>query len=225
MADIEGRNPELNQKGIHLLTEPYSSFFQINRSEREGHSYQIISIQRSSGLVILAPHGGGIEPGTSELAKAIAGDSFSLYCFEGLIAEGSYRLHIPSTNFDEPLCLKLLETAAMTAALHGCEDRAPAVYVGGLHTQLVDLVDTTLKQAGFPSQVDRTGHHSGRDPRNICNRNTIGKGLQLEISHGLRRQFFAGLTRSQRSQTTPAFAHFVEALRGVFLDACRKGLW
>jgi phage replication-related protein YjqB (UPF0714/DUF867 family) len=207
------------------LTETYQSFAEVNRLEREGHTYRIISTRRDAIMIIMAPHGGGIEPGTSELAAAIAGDYFSLYCFEGLKAQGSFRLHIPSTSFDEPRCLQLVETAEMTAALHGCEDLRPVVYVGGLHTGLIQRVHSALVQAGFPSQIDTTGHHSGRDPRNVCNRNRSGKGLQLEISHGMRRQFFAGLTRPQRRQTTPAFTNFVETLRRVFLDACSTGLW
>jgi phage replication-related protein YjqB (UPF0714/DUF867 family) len=57
-------------------------------------------------VAVIAPHGGGIEPGTSELATAIAGDDFSLYLFEGLKSAGNGELHITSTNFDEPISAK-----------------------------------------------------------------------------------------------------------------------
>jgi phage replication-related protein YjqB (UPF0714/DUF867 family) len=45
-------------------------------------------------LAILAPHGGGIEPGTSELAEAVAGEGLSFYAFEGLKRSGNAVLHV-----------------------------------------------------------------------------------------------------------------------------------
>ena len=38
----------------------------------------------TSRVATIAPHGGTIEPVTSKLAEATAGDSFNWYCFEGL---------------------------------------------------------------------------------------------------------------------------------------------
>ena len=44
-----------------------------------------INFIKEANIVIIAPHGGGIEPGTSELAIAIAGEELSFAVFEGLI--------------------------------------------------------------------------------------------------------------------------------------------
>jgi phage replication-related protein YjqB (UPF0714/DUF867 family) len=67
----------------------------------------------------VAPHGGGIEPGTSELADAIAGSDLSFYTFEGLKSSGNTDLHITSTRFDEPMCLTLLASSSVVVTLHG----------------------------------------------------------------------------------------------------------
>jgi phage replication-related protein YjqB (UPF0714/DUF867 family) len=39
-----------------------------------------------AGLAVVALHGGGIEPGSSEIANDIAGEESSFYAFEGLKA-------------------------------------------------------------------------------------------------------------------------------------------
>ncbi len=46
--------------------------------------YLILSRQGTSGIAVMAPHGGGIEPGTSEIANRVAGDEHAYYSFEGL---------------------------------------------------------------------------------------------------------------------------------------------
>jgi phage replication-related protein YjqB (UPF0714/DUF867 family) len=42
----------------------------------------------------VAPHGGAIEPGTSEVAKQVADNDLSLFIFEGIKPKGNKRLHI-----------------------------------------------------------------------------------------------------------------------------------
>ena len=50
----------------------------------------------------MAPHGGGIEPGTTEIAEAVAGHEHTFYSFSGVKARGNSVLHITSSRFDEP---------------------------------------------------------------------------------------------------------------------------
>ena len=87
-----------------MQRDDYWSFTELAKNERE-QDYKVFSRPRGSEVIIIAPHGGGIEPGTSEIAEAIAGDNFSLYCFEGLKANCNKILHIKSINFDEPKCI------------------------------------------------------------------------------------------------------------------------
>ena len=46
----------------------YTSFAHLSRGEREGRDYRIRWRMGGSGVAIVAPHGGGIERGTSALA-------------------------------------------------------------------------------------------------------------------------------------------------------------
>ncbi|MGA9599177.1 MAG: poly-gamma-glutamate hydrolase family protein [Methylocystis sp.] len=51
----------------------YNSFAELAAAETEGVHYQIRVIERASKIVVVAPHGGKIEPGSSETAALIAG--------------------------------------------------------------------------------------------------------------------------------------------------------
>ncbi|EHS52160.1 protein of unknown function DUF867, partial [Rhizobium sp. PDO1-076] len=89
--------------------EWYPSFSELSAREIENVDYQISVVNRDSMVAVIAPHGGHIEPGTSELAQAIAGEDLSMYIFSGLRPGRHHReLHITSTNFDEKRCLDLL---------------------------------------------------------------------------------------------------------------------
>jgi phage replication-related protein YjqB (UPF0714/DUF867 family) len=190
----------------------YPNFAALQKREIVGCDYWIQVIKRSQNLAILAPHGGGIEPGTSEVAAAVAGEDFSLYLFEGLKETGSQVLHITSTRYDEPICLDLLGQVHRVVTIHGCLESVPVVFLGGLDEQTKAAVRRTLEQAGFNTQPDGGGR-DGTHPRNICNGGLMGKGTQLEISLGLRRQLFAGMDRTGRAKPTPLFRHFAESIR------------
>lgn len=86
----------------------YKSFAELNAVEKNGLSFRVQVKNRKTACVVIAPHGGGIEPGTTELAIAIAGWSFSLYTFDGIRLDGNELLHITSTLFDEPKGVSLV---------------------------------------------------------------------------------------------------------------------
>src|SRR5512140_144768 len=98
----------------------YTSFDELRQHEREGVDFTRKATKRGSRIAVIAPHGGGIEPGTSELATAIAGWNYSSYTFEGLKSEGNELLHVTSTLFDEPKGLDIVEHADIVVAIHGC---------------------------------------------------------------------------------------------------------
>ena len=84
------------------VPDKYASFALLAEAETEGTDYRIHTAPQPSPIVIIAPHGGAIEPGTSEIAAAIARNSYSLYCFEGLKPDRPHAdLHITSERFDE----------------------------------------------------------------------------------------------------------------------------
>jgi phage replication-related protein YjqB (UPF0714/DUF867 family) len=166
----------------------YHSYSELAEHEVEGTDFAItVSRRPFSAVAVIAPHGGKIESRTSEIARAIAGEDFNLYLFEGIKKRGNYAaLHITSPRFDEPSCLELLSTCSFVIAIHGCVGGDERVLIGGLDNTLKDKVVIELRQAGVNVQND--GHHfQATDPSNICNRGQSNKGIQLEITHALRR--------------------------------------
>ena len=101
-------------------------------------------IERASPIVVVAPHGGRIEAGTSQTATLVASEDFSLYCFEGLVS--GRRLHITSARFDEPKGLALVEASGNAVAIHGRADKGDhqTVWMGGLHHVLRDAIGGAL---------------------------------------------------------------------------------
>ena len=164
----------------------YDSFAELAGQEIAGQDFRVRWLDRpDSPAVILAPHGGLIEAGTSEIAALIAGSDHSLFCFEGLKAFGSNRdLHITSHRFDHPACLALVEPRDIVVSVHGCLGEA-RIFVGGLAADLANRLSSELAAAGLDVVAD--GHkYPGRHPSNICNRGRRGQGAQLEITHDLR---------------------------------------
>ena len=172
----------------------------------------------SSGVADIAPHGGGIEPGTMELADAIAGEVHNFYCFEGRKRAKNSDLHITSEYFDEPKGVDMVKRSKAVLALHGCKGQEESVYVGGLDTDLREKIRGSLIQAGFTVELSPRPDLQGQGANNICNRCRSGKGVQLELSMGLRRRMFKDLTREGRKNRTTIFHAFVPVLRDVLSD-------
>ena len=187
-----------------MRSDKYGSFDELRRAEREGVDFRIRVIQREASVVIIAPHGGKIEPGTSELAEAIAGHDYSLYCFEGLQKRPHRDLHITSANFSEPQCVDLVAACNQVVAVHGRDGKErQSVEVGGLDTDLRDIICRSLREAGFSAEVVTSGGLAALSPANICNRGARRRGVQLEITRGLRDELLA------RPQGVVDFAHAV----------------
>ena len=194
------------------MTDKYNSYEELSSSEVLGRDYDIIYGQAESPILLLTPHGGRIEPGTTELAVAIAGRTWGYYSFCGL-KDNAYRdLHITSTKFDEPMALELVASSKRTIALHGCRDMTSRkIYIGGLDFELRELIRNTLRAAGF--DVSEHPKFPGVSRANICNRNSQGKGVQLELTGGLRLVLFPNFPL--RNRTTPYFKTFIAAMQKV----------
>ena len=164
----------------------YSSFKELADCEVEGQDYRIRIELRDPRVLILAPHGGRIEPATVEIAEAIAGTNYSFYAFEGLKRDGNSVLHIESHLFDEPRALKAVEKADVVIAVHGQIDRKDGfIMAGGLDTHLRSEIERQLETSGFLTRPPTEGL-MGTDPQNICNRGKLRQGVQLEISRKVR---------------------------------------
>ncbi|MCB2168482.1 MAG: poly-gamma-glutamate hydrolase family protein [Deltaproteobacteria bacterium] len=198
--------------------DTYLHFDQLRKPEQEGMDYVILHRTGSSGILVMAPHAGGIEPGTGDIADAVAAQNHAFYCFKGIKKQGNRVLHISSNRFDEPLAMQRATEANWIVTFHGCRDVEPVVWVGGLALQRGDRIIESLQAAGFPARrCDRPGLR-GLDPKNVCNRGRDAAGVQLEVSFGLRHLLFTDLFRRRIRSRTLLFYRFVETLAGCLLS-------
>jgi phage replication-related protein YjqB (UPF0714/DUF867 family) len=164
----------------------------------------------STGLAVLAPHGGRIEPGTDEQAKLV----FRVLVQErkpvrGWIARGFNPTtgahscwHITASEISERSFPRLgllfgREASrgpfAHAVAFHGQNDTEAIIVGGGLprnaqHTALKTKLSARIRDAlqavmddPPPVVVKRSGPLAGVEPANIVNRVTVaGNGIQLE---------------------------------------------
>lgn len=178
----------------------YKSFVDLQAGEEEGVDYAIVAEDRPSQVIVLAPHGGCIEPGTSELATMIAGKEHSLYCFEGLKSSRPHAdLHITSERFDEPTGRRMVAAADYAVAVHGRADAGDlaTTWLGGLDDGFARHAKLELEAAGFACSAGGA-ELAGRAFNNICNANRGGGGLQLEIPRGLRDRLRGDLELMER---------------------------
>lgn len=166
--------------------DTFANFAELATACRAGVDYRIRSRNRAARVLIMAPHGGTIEPGTSELAEAVAGEDLDLYCFEGLQTGAFKRLHLTSTHFDEPGALAIVASADAVIAVHGLAAPDESVLIGGRDLALGGGIAEALMEAGIAARQVVDGPYAGHQAENICNRGRAGRGVQLEIGRGLR---------------------------------------
>jgi phage replication-related protein YjqB (UPF0714/DUF867 family) len=188
---------------------------------------------------ILAPHGGGIEPGTSELCLAVAGYHpaglpqtppagvrHDYWMFEGLRERDNSELHVTSTGCDDGVAVSLCAGSLNALALHGFQPGPPGmseddqvVLVGGGNAILRGYLMEGLRNAVF--DVRDAGQHGELDGDarcNIVNRTLLGMGAQLELSTPLRDAMFAEHNRRSRRK------HTTTLLFWIFVAVCRDAL-
>jgi phage replication-related protein YjqB (UPF0714/DUF867 family) len=168
-----------------MTQDTYSCFAELDHHEERNKDYKISTVEVGSSITIIAPHGGKIEPGTSDIVRRIASQKFNYYCFEGIAKENNRRLHITSHNFDEPIAVRMVSKSLIVVAIHACTDYERCVYLGGLDKMLKVAIANELGSRGIIVSNGK-GRFKGINPDNICNRGANNQGVQLEISRGLR---------------------------------------
>jgi phage replication-related protein YjqB (UPF0714/DUF867 family) len=168
-----------------MALDRYSGFEELQRHETLNKDYSLSIRNAGSRVTIMAPHGGKIEPGTSDLARRIAGKNYNLYCFEGIKEKNNARLHITSHRFDEPGAVKLAAKSEVVVGVHACTGTAGQVHIGGLNKKLGSLIAGELQVRGIGISRDHP-RFQGSNPANICNRGATGMGVQLEVTRDLR---------------------------------------
>ncbi len=165
----------------------YSGYTDIVLHQIQGKDYEIhVSPRPESKVAIIAPHGGAIERGTSDVARAIAAEDFCLYLFEGIRPSRNYEsLHLTSHLFDEPQCLELIAEKPTVVAIHGCNGAGPTVFLGGLNIDLKEQLANAFYASNISVQTE--GHpYPATNPVNICNRGLTKQGVQIELTDQLR---------------------------------------
>ncbi|HKK16449.1 MAG TPA: poly-gamma-glutamate hydrolase family protein [Gammaproteobacteria bacterium] len=196
----------------------YNCFEDLRQCETEGRDYRIRLLHGKSVFSIMAPHGGRIERGTSQLAESIAGEEHTFYAFEGIKDKNNHHLHITSDYFDEPNALQLVKKVQTVITVHGARGKQHAIYTGGLNQELEKHILQALSAAGFTAMHDPSPTRQGRGVTNICNRGRDGKGVQLELTQGLRKQLFDQICEGQW-MPNELFREFVQTLRMVLADS------
>jgi len=192
------------------MPDAYRNFQELESKEREGEDWTREYVNRGSRILVMAPHGGWIEPFTSELGYSVAANDMSFYTFRGLKDQGNKRLHLTSHRFDEPLALQASASALWVLAIHGERSQGRRfVMVGGLWEPFRRLMVPAFTEAGIVVEDARRGLGGVRST-NICNRSQSGAGGQLEISEGLRNVL---------REDPEEFRRFVELVRGVLFQA------
>ncbi|CAM5486959.1 hypothetical protein SALBM135S_05249 [Streptomyces alboniger] len=202
------------------MADLYGSWAELAAAEVEGVDYRIRrACPAGADWAAIAIHGGGIEAGSGEMAREVAGTSMRYYELDGMKTSGNDDLHITSTKYDEPCALALVTTARRCLSFHGYlgADHGPMTAVGGLDAALAAQVTHALRAAGFAASA-AGDDLAGTSPANICNK-AVGGGVQLEMSRALRRSFFPGgdLSRPVRESgaRTEAFRRYAAALRAA----------
>lgn len=183
--------------------DKYFCYAELAAHEKEGEDFErVVCIRDKASVAIIAPHAGGIEPKTGDIAQGIAGTEMSYYCFCGTKRNGNKDLHITSHNFDEPDCVKLVSSHRWVVAIHGCKEDSAQVFLGGLDRKLINDLTSALNNVGIMAKT--FGHkYTATSPKNICNLGITTAGVQFELSLPFRQ-----------GSRVPAF---VTAVRDVLL--------
>jgi len=203
------------------VADLYANWAALAAAETAGVDYQLRSAGPAGATwASIAIHGGGIEAGSGEMAREVAGTRMRYYELDGMKNNGNGNLHITSTNYDEPGGLTAVTTACRCLSFHGYtgDNQVPMTEIGGLDTPLVAQVTRNLQAGGFAVST-ASSEIAGTRPANICNRTTTSGGAQLEMSEALRRSFFPGddFSRPVRESgaRTNTFHRYAAAVRAA----------
>lgn len=180
-----------SQASAAAYSDVYNSFRELSFNEVIYDDYKIETNVTDSNVIIIAIHGGKIEYGTTELAYSLSSyNDYNYYSYLGLKSEGNSKLHIASDKFDEPTALEMVSQSKTSLSIHGCSGSEEFTYVGGLDSDLGNKIKESLTKYGF-TVSEAPKNLAGKSTKNIVNKNMNGRGVQLEISKGLRTQFLS----------------------------------
>lgn len=207
---------------------------------REGASYDVslAATAPDMTMAVIAPHGGGIEPNTDDIALGLAAElglphfvfvahaaDSCLDKYGGPERSNHRALHITSVHFNDARAESLMRSVNRGIAIHG-HGGPNKICVGGitpaLRTAFKSYYDSYARQYSpsgataviATADADCAGI-TGTAAANISNRSRVGAGLQLEMSATFRAELVASQAGDRRLWTS-----FRNAVRA----ACRVDL-
>ncbi len=83
---------------------------------------------------------------------------------------------------------------------------------------MISRIRLALNGQTFAVRPHTNQRLQGLGRANICNRGSTGRGVQLELSAGLRNLFFVANTKVGRETKTDTFWRFVKAVRLAIVE-------
>jgi phage replication-related protein YjqB (UPF0714/DUF867 family) len=94
-------------------------------------------------------------------------------------------------------------------AVHGCSGAERITFLGGLDYVLRNAIRDSLIASGFATAIHSNPNLQGVHPGNICNRGRLGRGVQLEMSRGLRTELLTSVQSQTRTNRMIDFARSI----------------
>ncbi|MCG7817410.1 poly-gamma-glutamate hydrolase family protein [Staphylococcus epidermidis] len=197
--------------------DKYQSMTQLEKETTEGVDWRKDTKNTGNQVLIVAPHGGSIEQGTTELTKALADKgNYDYYSFEGIRPKNNSELHVTSTHYDDPTLNQMIKNRTATISIHGASGSEEIIYLGGPRSDLRNAIEKQLVARGFTVKVPPE-YLGGQNNKNFINREDNNTGVQLELTTALRKAFFKNGDTSTKNRTnkenwTPTMEEFINAL-------------
>lgn len=183
----------------------YKDMKTLQKNETQGVDWDKKFLDKGSTVLVIAPHGGTIEPHTELIAKAIAGEEFNQFTFVGLRRKNDRSwLHVTSSDYEEDDLTSLQKKSQIAISVHGAANREGyddrVTFLGGGDKAVRDLIWARLDSYGF-NAFEAPNGLDGSHKKNFVNRCGVKQdiaGVQLEISRSEREALADNPVRLQR---------------------------
>lgn len=201
--------------------DKYQSMTQLEDETTEGVDWKKSIRNTGKEILIVAPHGGNIEQGTTELTKALADKgNYDYFSFEAIRPRNNSELHVTSRNYNDLMLNSMIQNRKATISIHGAKGNEKIVYIGGPRSDLRNEIEKELVSRGFNVMVP-PDNLSGKDDENFINREKGNTGIQLELTYALRKSFFTNNDVRTKNRT---YQYNWTHEMYVFLDALYDGI-
>lgn len=124
---------------------------------------------------------------------------FDYFTFKAIRTKANAELHVTSRNYDEPKLMKMIANNPYAIAIHGCKGEDEIIYMGGKDEQLMDAMTEEFEKLGIDVR-QAPSHMSGAHDDNIINCCKTEKGVQLELTSGIRKKLFENGRYNKKSR-------------------------